>query len=232
MATLSLDQVVELCKKCNDECARRVARFVEDVNPAPPIAKTQTDNNDRMRRDQAMEKCMTACSSVSAQCPSPDFIRNVVREQEEAVRTNKATGGDGKITFHEPQFQLRRCEGVVQNFVSTLFWIANAPTKYELDKKDYYEQRKTDLAGPKRNSSGGLGAAAGADFASEVLANAGGATAAQVQKGPNGEEILPGTSHLSSEQRAQLEKFRNLANPSGLQAGGNIGANKKGSWFS
>jgi hypothetical protein len=251
MSTKSLAEMVELCGSCESECSKRSERFLIDVKPAPALGRTATENNDRLRRDTAFQKCMIACQQVSNQCPSPSFIRQVVREQEEEVQRAKAAGGDGKIVYGEAQYSLRRCEGLVQNFVSVLFAIANQPTTYDANKdEDYYGRRQKEVGGPAaRNSTAGLG---GTDFASEALASraaAGGGTvgadmitrsgvtAEQLQRTNDGQEILPGTAHLSAEQRAQLQKFQQMANPGAMKAAGGTStgaassAGGGGGWF-
>lgn len=155
MAEASLDQVVELAKRAAAECSRRAERFLTEVNPSPAVAKSITEGNHKRRRDDAYDKCMDAAASVLAQCPEPEGIRQLVRETEESQKRAAAAKAAGNTTadassnvvFHEPHFQLRRCETVVSSFVSVLFWMANAPTRYELEMKDFHEQRKQEKIG-------------------------------------------------------------------------------------
>lgn len=153
MTEVSLDQVVEMCKRAAQECARRTERFLTEVDPSPAVAKSVTAANHQRRRDEAYDKCMDTAASVLAQCPEPGKIRELVAETEAARKVaqqkNAASGGSGSgsVVFHEPHFQLRRCETAVASFVNVLFAVANAPTRYALETKDFHEQRKQEKIG-------------------------------------------------------------------------------------
>lgn len=253
MAETSLDQVVELCKRAQAECSRRAERFILEVNPSPAVSKTVTENNNKRRRDDAYDKCMDASASVLAQCPEPERIRSLVEETESARRKQQAAAASptsSSVVFHEPHFQLRRCETVVSSFVNVLFWMANAPTRYELETKDFHEQRKQEKIGAyaegtkavvqnnfaKRNlppgmSSGYTGVGGGdnksiSEIVTENFGNSGGAGGMAAggawmdQKDEDGIPIRPGTGHLTKEQRRALDDLARGSDPSSVRVWG------------
>ena len=248
---LSLDQVVLMCKRAQQECSKRAERYLTEVNPSPAVAKSVTEQNHKRRRDDAYDKCMDAASSVLAQCPEPERIRDLVNETQRDAKkqlssSSEAPDGGSKVVFHEPHFQLRRCETVVASFVNVLFAMANAPTRYELETKDFHEQRKQEKIGAyaegtkktvtsnsalgKRQLAPGMTGPLGGggdnneNIADIVSKNFGGGLSAQQaggawmdQKDSDGIPIRPGTGHLTKEQRMQLEELAQGSDPKNVK---------------
>jgi hypothetical protein len=222
MAEVTLDSVVELAMRCEEECKRRAERFVVDVNPVMTLSKTVTETNHQLRHDEAVAKCRDACASVIGQCPAPEQVRKLLAEQAQMAKTAGGAAAAGPtplsgnaVVFHEPQFQLRRCEAAATTFVNVLFWMANAPTRYELAMRDFSDQRARDRAGPAgaalRETAANRNKLGGDDL---ITLNSGG--------GPmideHGLPVRPGTGHLTPEQRARLEEIAAKSNASSVKS--------------
>ena len=216
MSEATLDQVIELCQSCESECSRRSARFITEAGAIPVMSRSVTEGHCQRRRDDAYAKCMDACRSVAAQCPAPAMVRQLVAEQARDFAVSAAqrdAGGAGNpVLFHEPQFQLRRCEAVVSTFVSTLFWMANTPARFDLEMRDYTEQRKREFnVAHGKNKPANIDMAGGDGGAFGDPAGGGGADPQQLGM------PRPGTAHLSEEQRARLETIAAQSDPKSVR---------------